>query len=247
MPTVLFHNLFLVGLIMVVGAAVGRSPPERRQARRHRDRDPRRGRPTRREPVRMDWLTPTRRAVRWSPMLVAVGAGGCDVGAGSRRRSTDAVRHVDRRAGDDGGRRGVRAARPGPRFRARHARLGRDAGWRIGWSCSSRRSSLGLLAVRWLAATLFATLPPAPGWKALAAFGAAGVAACATLTRRLGPRAVDAAVVGDARLAGRAACGSGQLDVAARRCAMPWWRWPVAIASVAVLVTVVATTRGVEA
>jgi hypothetical protein len=101
------------------------------------------------------------------------------------------------------------------------------------------------LVLRWLTTTMFAALPPAPGWPALAAFGAVGVAACAVVTRRLGTRAVDAVVSGMIVWLA-VAMSADQLD-APLGLVMPWWRWPVAIASVAVFVTVVATTRGVEA
>ena len=101
------------------------------------------------------------------------------------------------------------------------------------------------LLVRWLATALFGNVPPAPGWQALAAFGAVGVAACAVLTRRLGTRAVDAVVSG--MLVWLVAALSADRFDAPVDLVMPWWRWPVAVACTAALVTMVATTRGVDA
>jgi hypothetical protein len=102
-----------------------------------------------------------------------------------------------------------------------------------------------LIVLRWLSTRMFDVLPPAPGWSALAAFGAVGVAACAVMTRRLGTRAVDVVVSGMLAWLG-VAMSTEQLDLPVG-VVMPWWRWPVAVASVAVLVTIVATMRGVEA
>jgi hypothetical protein len=105
--------------------------------------------------------------------------------------------------------------------------------------------ALAILVVQWMKGVLFADAAPGPGWGALAAFGAAGVALCATLTRRIGARAGDAAVA--AMLAWLAAgLMLGKLE-APLGLALPWLRWPALVLIVATVATVVATTRGAEA
>jgi hypothetical protein len=104
---------------------------------------------------------------------------------------------------------------------------------------------VAVVLVRVTAEHLFARLPPAPGSAALVAFGSVGVALCAVLTRRLGARAVEAAVSAMLVWLVVAMC-SEQLH-APSALAIPWWRWPVAVTSVGVVVTVLATRRGVEA
>ena len=192
----------------------------------------------------MDWLTPTRRAVKWSPMFAAVALATVTLVV---------VRLTDRPVRSDlfvvslvmlliGALCGLHD--PGRDFvHAMPVSAGRRLVHRL--VVLVPMLAAALIVLRWLATTMFVVLPPAPGWSALAAFGAVGVAACAVVTRRLGTRAVDAVVSG--MLVWLAvAMSADQLDVPLG-VVMPWWRWPVAITSVAVFVTVVATTRGVEA
>jgi hypothetical protein len=192
----------------------------------------------------MDWLTPTRRAVRWSPMFAALALATVTLVV---------VRLTLRPVRSDllvvslvmvviGALCGLHD--PGRDFvHAMPVSAGRRLAHRLVVIVPTLASAL--IVLRWLATRMFAVLPPAPGWSALAAFGAVGVAACAVMTRRLGTRAVDAVVSGMLGWLG-VAISTEQLDVPLG-VVMPWWRWPVAIASVAVFVTVVATTRGVEA
>jgi hypothetical protein len=192
----------------------------------------------------MDWLTPTRRVVRWSPLIVvsALASG-----------TLVLVRVIDWQ---------LQApvllvllamlvigALCGLRDPARdfvHP-LPVSAGRRLTQRLIVVVPALAcaLLLVRWLANALFAVVPPAPGWQALAAFGTVGVAACAVLTRRLGTRAVDAVVSGMVVWL-VAALSADRLD-APIDLVMPWSRWPVALLFVGALITVVATTCGVEA
>jgi len=192
----------------------------------------------------MDWLTPTRRAVRWSPMFAALALA---------TATLVVVRLTDQPVRSDllvvslvmlviGALCGLHD--PGRDFvHAMPVSAGRRLGHRL--VVLVPMLAVALIVLRWMATTMFAALPSAPGWSALAAFGAVGVAACAVVTRRLGTRAVDAVVTGMLVWLG-VAMSTEQLDLPVG-VVMPWWRWPVAITSVAVLVTVVATTRGVEA
>jgi len=192
----------------------------------------------------MDWLTPTRRAVRWSPMFAALALATVTLVV---------VRLTDQPVRSDllvvslvmlviGALCGLHD--PGRDFvHAMPVSAGRRLAHRL--VVIVPMLAVALIVLRWLATTMFAALPPAPGWSALAAFGAVGVAACAVVTRRLGTRAVDAVVTGMLVWLG-VAMSTEQLDLPVG-VVMPWWRWPVAVAFVAVLVTIVATTRGVEA
>ncbi len=192
----------------------------------------------------MDWLTPTRRAVKWSPMFAALALA---------TATLVVVRLTDQPVRSDlfvvslvtlviGALCGLHD--PGRDLvHAMPVSAGRRLVHRL--VVLVPMLAAALIVLRWLATRMFVVLPPAPGWSALAAFGAVGVAACAVVTRRLGTRAVDAVVSG--MLVWLAvAMSADQLDVPLG-VVMPWWRWPVAITSVAVFVTVVATTRGVEA
>ena len=192
----------------------------------------------------MAWLTPTRRVVRWSPLLVAFGLA---IGTLAVLRFTDRpLRGVELMIAStivvigalcglqDPGRDFVHAM-PVPASRRLAHRL----------VLLVPPLGLALMVVRRAAAAWFTAVPPAPGWGALVAFAAAGVAVCAVLTRRLGPRAVDAALSAMIALL-VVAVVSERLDVPLG-VAMPWWRWPVAVTSMAVAATVLATTRGVEA
>jgi hypothetical protein len=192
----------------------------------------------------MDWLTPTRRAIPWSPTIVAVALAGLTLVA-------------------------IRLAEQPLRFDLFVVALvmvvlgavcglhdpAREFVHAMPVSAARRLAQrlvvlvpvvvVGVLAIERLTTTLFADLPQQPGWRALAAYGAAGVAACAVLTRRLGSRAVEAAA--SAMLVWLAfGLFAAQLDIPLG-VAMPWFRWPLAIASGAAVVTVLATSRGVEA
>jgi hypothetical protein len=192
----------------------------------------------------MDWLAPTRRAVRWSPMFAALALATVTLVV---------VRLTVRPVRSDvlvvslvmvviGALCGLHD--PGRDFvHAMPVSAGRRLAHRLGVIVPTLAAAL--IVLRWLATTMFDVLPPAPGWSALAAFGAVGVAACAVVTRRLGTRAVDVVVSGMLGWVG-VAISTEQLDVPLG-VVMPWWRWPVGIAAVGVFVTVVATTRGVEA
>ena len=192
----------------------------------------------------MDWLTPTRRAVRWSPMFAALALATVTlvVVRLSARPVRSDVLVVSLVMVVIGALCGLHD--PGRDFvHAMPVSAGRRLAHRLGVIVPTLASAL--IVLRWLATTMFAVLPPAPGWSALAAFGAVGVAACAVVTRRLGTRAVDAVVSGMLGWLGLA-ISTEHLDMPLG-VVMPWWRWPVGMASVAVFVTVVATTRGVEA
>ena len=192
----------------------------------------------------MDWLNPTRRAVPWSPAIVAVSLTGATLVL---------TRLADRPLPSDvfavalavvvlGAVCGLRD--PAREFvHAMPVSAARRLAQRLVMIVPV--IVLGLMAIEWLARTLFTDMPQAPSWRALAAFGAVGVAACATLTRRLGSRAVEAAA---SAMLGWLAFGLwlGKLDVPAGA-AEPWLRWPLAIGSSALVVTVLATSRGVEA
>ncbi|HEX6658908.1 MAG TPA: hypothetical protein VF065_12540 [Ilumatobacter sp.] len=192
----------------------------------------------------MDWLTPTRRAVRWLPMITASTLAAATIGF---------VRLIDRPLRSDalivslvmvviGTLCGLHD--PGRDFvHAMPVSSARRLSHRLSMLVPALLAVLVLL--RALTATLFSAVPPAPGWAELLALGAVGVAACAVVTRRLGTRAVDAVVSG--MLAWLVAAMSADHVDVPLGVAMPWWRWPVAVAASAVVVTVVATTRGVEA
>jgi hypothetical protein len=191
----------------------------------------------------MDWLTPTRRAVRWSPLVVASVLAASTLGvirAADRPLLSDvltvslAIVVVGALCGlHDPGRDLVHALPVSAGRRLTH-RL----------SLLVPTLALALVLVRSLATALFSTLPPAPGWPELAAFGAIGVAVCAVCTRRIGTRAVEAAVSGMlVWLAGALSAHNVDLPIGLL---MPWWRWPLTAGVGAVVVTVVATTRGVE-
>ena len=195
----------------------------------------------------MDWLSPTRAVVRWSPLLAA---------SALAAATLVLIRVLDRPMPSQ-----TLIVAPAMMVVGAVCGLhdpGRDFVHALPVSAAQRLAHrlivlvpplvLALFVVRWLAASLFATLPPSPGWKALAAFGAAGVATCATLARRLGTRAADAAV--SAMLVWLVcAVSRGLLDLGVDLdgVLMPWWRWPLLVTSIAAFVTVVATTRGVEA
>jgi hypothetical protein len=192
----------------------------------------------------MDWLTPTRRAMRWSPIIATSALAAATLGL---------VRLIDRPLRSDalivslvmvviGALCGLHD--PGRDFvHALPVSAARRLTHRLSMIVPALLGALVLL--RALTAALFSVVPPAPGWAELFAFGAVGVAACAVVTRRLGTRAVDAVVSGMLVWL-VVALSAEQLD-APLGLVMPWWRWPVAVASSAVVVTVVATTRGVEA
>ena len=192
----------------------------------------------------MAWLTPTRRVVRWSPLLVAFGLA---IGTLAVLRVADRpLRGLELTMASTTVVIGALCGLQDP---------GRDFVHAMPVPASRRLAhrlillvpllGLALLVVRRTAAAWFAAVPSAPGWAALVAFAAVGVALCAVLTRRLGPRAVDGAV--SAMIAMLVvAVSSARLDVPLA-VAMPWWRWPVAVTSIAVVATVLATTRGVEA
>jgi hypothetical protein len=192
----------------------------------------------------MEWLTPTRRAVRWSPTIVALSLAGATlvlIRLAGRPLPSDvfvvtlAMVVLGAVCGLDDPAREFVHAMPVSAARRLAQRL----------VVLVPVVVLGLLVLEWLATTLFTDLPQAPGWRALTAYGAVGVAACVTLTRRLGSRAVEAAA---AAMLGWLAFGIwlGQLD-APVGAAMPWLRWPLAIGSSALVVTMLATSRGVEA
>ena len=192
----------------------------------------------------MDWLTPTRRAVRWSPTIVAVSSTGVTLvlirlAERPLRSEVFVVALAMVVLGAVGG-----LHDPAREFvHAMPVSAARRLAQRL--VVLVPVVVVGLLAIEWLAATLFTAVPQEPGWRALTAYGAAGVAACATLTRRLGSLAVEAAVT--AMLVWLAfGLWLSQLD-APMGAAMPWLRWPLAIASSAFVVTVLATSRGVEA
>ena len=190
------------------------------------------------------WLTPTRRAVRWTPAFVSVAIA---------TATLVVIRLADRPLRSDaqiivltmvviGGLCGL-------------ADPGRDYVHALPVSAARRLAhrlavlvppiALAIVIVRWMADAMFSEVAPGPGSLAMAAFGAAGVALCATLTRRVGPRAGDAAVA--AMLAWLAAgLMLGKLD-APLGLALPWLRWPVLVLVIATVATVVSTTRGAEA
>ena len=192
----------------------------------------------------MDWLTPTRRAIRWAPLATLTAASAATFGImrlADRPLRTDVLLCVTAMV--------VLGALCGLHDPGRdfvHA-MPRSAAQRLVHRLIMLVPALtiAVLGVRLLAESLFTTLPPSPGWSAVGAFGATGVALSAVLARRIGPRAVDAAV--SAMLAwlaiGVALAG---LD-APFGLALPWWRWPVFVGGVAVGVTCLATTRGAEA
>ncbi len=192
----------------------------------------------------MDWLTPTRRLVRWSPMVVTCALAVAtlallrvaDRPLGSMELTVGLVTIVvGALAGlDDPAREYVHAMPVSAARRLAHRLIVIVPGL-----------VLAVLLVRVTAAQLFVRLPPAPGFSALAAFGSVGVALAAVMTRRLGARAVEAAVSVMLVWLVVAMC-SEQLHTP-QALAIPWWRWPVAVTSVAVGVTVLATRRGVEA
>ena len=192
----------------------------------------------------MDWLTPTRRVARWSPLIVAsaLAAGTLVLIRVVEWPLQTPVLLVSLAML-------VIAALCALHDPARdfvHP-LPVSAGRRLTHRLTVVVPALAcaLLVVRWLANALFAVVPPAPGWQALAAFGTVGVAASAVLTRRLGTRAVDAVVSG--MLVWLVVAVSADRFDAPIDLVMPWWRWPVAVGFAAALVTVVATTSGVEA
>ncbi len=192
----------------------------------------------------MDWLNPTRRVVRWSPMIVATSLGAATLAF---------IRLIDRPLRSDalivslamvvvGALCGLHD--PARDFvHAMPVSAARRLMHRLILLVPALLAALVLL--RALTAALFSVVPPAPGWAELLAFGAVGVAACAVVTRRLGMRAVDAVVSG--MLVWLVVALSAERLQISPDLAMPWWRWPIAVLCVAVPITVVATTRGVEA
>jgi hypothetical protein len=192
----------------------------------------------------MAWLTPTRRATRWSPLLVSCGLAIATLLAmrvADRPVRADvvvvslAMVLIGALGGlQDPAREFVHALPVSAARRLTHRLI-----------VIVPASACALLAVRLLVSALFPVTPAAPGWAALSALGAVGVAACAVVTRRLGARAVDAVVAG--MLVWLVAAMSAERFDAPFWLAMPWWRWPLPVAFAAVVVTAVATTRGVEA
>lgn len=192
----------------------------------------------------MAWWTPTLRAVRWSPLLGAIALATAALGV-VRLLSGLLIEqaHVIVLAmiviggvsglHDPG--RGLVQAAPVSALRRLVHRL----------VMLVPVTTLGALTVRALGSHLFPRVAPGPGWAALTALAAVGVAACVMLTRRLGTVANDvvvylllAWVVGGMLLS--------QAD-APLGAAMPWWRWPASVAAAAVGAAIVAVTRGVEA
>src|SRR6478735_3323271 len=192
----------------------------------------------------MDWLHPTVRAVRWWPLL-----GACALAA----TMLAILRIADQPLGLDT-HIGILALTVIAGVAGLHDPA-RDFVHAVPVSASRRLLQrlvlLGpavaacVLLVRMLASDLFPGVAPGPGWAALAALGAFGVATCAWLTRRLGTRGVDAAVSVTLcwMLAGVTLAQLG----APFGIAMPWWRWPAVIVVACVAAAGVATTRGAEA
>jgi len=192
----------------------------------------------------MAWLTPTRRIVRWSPLLVAFALALATLALA--RVVGRPLRGVELTVSltmivigglcglHDNGRDFVHAM-PIPASRRLAHRL----------LLIVPATALAVAGVRWVASAWFAVMPPAPEAGALIAFGAVGVALCAVWTRRIGARAADAAV---SAMVGWlvVAVSADRLDLPLG-VAMPWWRWPFAVASLAGAVAVVATTCGVDA
>ncbi len=192
----------------------------------------------------MDWLTPTRRAVRWAPLAVMTAASTATLALlrladrplrGQLLLCLPAMIVLGALCGlHDPGRDFVQAMPLSAARRLAH-RL----------TVLVPVGVISLLAVRQLAGHLFTVLPPSPGWRAFGAFGAAGVATTTVLVRRIGPRAAEVAV--SVMLAWLAfGVVLVELDVPLGL-ALPWWRWPALVGGVAVVVTWLATARGVEA
>jgi hypothetical protein len=191
----------------------------------------------------MAWLTPTRRIVRWSPLLVAFALALATLAT---------TRIVGRPLRDfelmvsltmivigalcglhDHGRDFVHAM-PVPASRRLVHRL----------LLIVPVTALAVAGVRSMASAWFTVTPPAPGPGALVAFGAVGVALFALLTRRIGPRAAECTVlVMVTWLVGATVAEQLELGLGVGM----WWRWPGAVAMVAALVAIVAVNRGVEA
>jgi hypothetical protein len=192
----------------------------------------------------MDWLTPTLRLVRWVPLVVACALALMTIvlvrALEQPLRTTEltvclAMIVIGALCGlHDPAREFVHAV-PVPASRRLTHRL----------LLIVPALALTVMLVRLATEVLFTVLPPLPGWTALTAFGAVGVALCTALARRIGARAVDAAVSGMVGwLAVAIAADPLGLSPAS---AMPWWRWPEAVMSLAALGTVIGSTRGVEA
>ena len=192
----------------------------------------------------MAWLTPTRRIVRWSPLLVAFGLAlstlalarivGRPLRGGEMMISLTMIVIGGLCGLHDRGRDFVHAV-PVPASRRLAHRL----------LLIVPATALAVTGVQWVAAAWFTVTPQAPEAGALIAFGAVGVALCAVWTRRIGARAADAAV---SAMVGWlvVAVSADRLDLPLG-VAMPWWRWPFAVASLAGAVAVVATSCGVDA
>ena len=192
----------------------------------------------------MDWLTPTRRAIRWAPLTVMTSASAATLTLvrladrplqGNLLVCVTAMVVLGALCGlHDPGRDFVQA-------------MPRSAAQRLAHRLAVLvpTSAIALLAVRLIAERWFTLLPPSPGWLALTAFGAAGVATTTVLVRRIGSRGADVAV--SVMLAWLAfGVLLLELDVPLGL-ALPWWRWPALVGGLAVVVTWIATTRGVEA
>jgi hypothetical protein len=192
----------------------------------------------------MDWLTPTRRVVRWSPLGLAAGLA---IGALAALRIADRPPRtveltlssvmvvIGALCGLHEPARDFVHALPVPASRRLLQRL----------AMIVPASALALAVVRWMSSAWFEALPPSPGWAALTGFGTVGLALWAVLTRRIGTRATDAAVTAMVVWLVVAVSADG-LD-APLGLVMPWWRWPLAVASIAGVVAVIAVGRGVEA
>ena len=192
----------------------------------------------------MDWLTPTRRVVRWSPLLAAFGLAIATLAV--LRLADRPLRGLELTVASTSVVIGALCGLQDPGRDFVHA-MPIPASRRLAHRLVLLIPALGLalLVVRRTAAAWFAAMPEGPGLAALVAFAAVGVAVCAVLTRRLGPRAVDAAV--SAMIASLAIAVLSERLGVPLAVAMPWWRWPAAVTSIAVAATVLATTRGVEA
>ena len=192
----------------------------------------------------MDWLTPTRRAARCSPTIAVAGLGLLVLSAvrlfeqplpAGLYAALLAMVVISGVAGlHDPGRNLVHAVPVSASRRLLH-RL----------AVIIPLVLLGLAAVRWSSAQLFPATGPAPGWAALAALGAVGVAVCTILTRRLQARAADVTL--SAMLVWIVAGFTMSRADIPRWLAMPWWSAPVLIGVPALAVAVVASASGTRA
>jgi hypothetical protein len=190
------------------------------------------------------WWRPTRRAIRWSPVLVASGLAIVTLALVRWRddRLDQLAQVVVTAAVVIGGVAGLHdqgrdVVHPLPATSLR--RLAQRLAMLVPFT------AIVLAGVRLAAGVMFAQVAPAPGGEALAAFGAVGVALTVVLTRRVGAAASDLAVAG---LLGWLVAGVAlQQAEAPEWMSMAWWRWPLLVLASATLVAVVAATRGAEA